>query len=199
MQRPCPPVFNLALNAAARRSAVLGSLAGWALAGPAVLALAVLLLAPTAALLAASLTDMELGGPPLHWVGLDNYAELLRDPAFRGALRNTLTYVAVVLPASVLIGLGLALLIEGGTRGRALLRAVFFLPVVSLLVAMATAWEYLLHPTIGPVNQVLGLLGIAPVNWLGLILPGFCGSPALCVDHAAIRTRRRSRSKLARP
>jgi len=64
-------------------------------------------------------------------------------------------------------GLGIALLVEAGARGRMLFRTVFFLPVVSLLVAMATAWEYLLHPTIGPVNQALRLFGLAPVNWLG--------------------------------
>jgi len=142
-------------------------LAGYLLAAPAVIGLLVLLLLPTAAVLAVSLTDMELGGPPLRWVGLGNYAELLHDPAFRQALRNTLVYVGAVLPLSVGLGLGLALLIEGGTRGRAVFRAVFFLPVVSLLVAMATAWEYLLHPTIGPVNRMLGLLGVAPINWLG--------------------------------
>ena len=141
--------------------------AGLVLSGPAVAALVLLLLAPTASLLAVSLTDMELGGPPLRWVGLANYAELLTDPTFRVALRNTLVYVGVVLPLSVGFGLGIALLIEGGARGRTLFRAVFFLPVVSLLVAMATAWEYLLHPTIGPLNQVLRLLGFAPVNWLG--------------------------------
>ncbi len=142
-------------------------MAGLLLAGPAVLGLAVLLLLPTAALLLVSLTDLEMGGPPLQWVGLGNYAELLRDAAFRGALRNTLVYVAAVLPLSVGLGLGVALLIEGGVRGRTFFRAVYFLPVVSLLVAMATAWEYLLHPTIGPVNAVLRLLGVAPVNWLG--------------------------------
>ena len=135
-----------------RRLSLEGS-AGLLLAGPAVIGLTVLLLVPTACLLAVSLTDMELGGPALRWVGLANYAELLDDQGFRGAMRNTLVYVAIVLPASLLLGLGIALLIEGGTRGRALFRAIFFLPVVSLLVAMATAWEYLLHPTIGPVNQ----------------------------------------------
>lgn len=144
-----------------------GALAGWLLAGPAVLGLVVLLLLPTAALLAVSLTDMELGGPPLRWVGLGNFAELLEDPTFRIALHNTVVYVAVVGPLSVGLGLGLALLIEGGVRGRTLFRAVFFLPVVSLLVSMATAWEYLLHPTIGPLNTVLRGFGIAPVNWLG--------------------------------
>ncbi len=143
------------------------ALAGLLLAGPAMLGLGVLLLLPTAAVLVLSLTDMELGGPPLRWIGLANYGDLLDDPGFRIALRNTLVYVAAVLPISAGLGLGIALLIEGGARGRALFRAVFFLPVVSLLVSMATAWEYLLHPTIGPVNQVLARFGIAPVNWLG--------------------------------
>jgi multiple sugar transport system permease protein len=157
-------VSDLALTA---RPGLSEAAAGLLLAAPAVVALAVLLLLPTAALLGLSLTDMELGGPALRWVGLDNYAELLHDPAFRQALRNTLVYVAAVLPVSLGLGLGIALLVEAGTRFRRLFRTVFFLPVVSLLVAMATAWEYLLHPTIGPVNQALGLLGIAPVNWLG--------------------------------
>ena len=82
--------------------------AGLLLAGPAVLALAVLLLLPTGALLLASLTDMELGGPAVRWIGGDNYAELWRDAKFRQALGNTLVYVAAVLPASVIGGLGLA-------------------------------------------------------------------------------------------
>jgi multiple sugar transport system permease protein len=65
------------------------------------------------------------------------------------------------------MALFLAILIEAGARGRAFFRAVFFLPVVSLTVAMATAWQYLLHPGIGPVNAVLRGLGMATPNWLG--------------------------------
>lgn len=152
--------------------------AGLLLAAPAMAGLVLLLLLPTAAVLAVSFTDMELGGPPLRWIGLGNYAELLTDPTFRQALHNTLVYVAVVLPASLGLGLGIALLVEAGTRGRMLFRAVFFLPVVSLLVAMASAWEYLLHPTIGPVNHLLGRFGVAPVNFLGSsdwVLASLCG------------------------
>jgi multiple sugar transport system permease protein len=142
-------------------------LSGLVLAAPAVIALTILLLLPTASVLVLSFTDYELGAPALRWIGLANYVDLLDDPGFRIALHNTVVYVVAVLPISVAAGLGIALLIEAGTRGRAFFRAVFFLPVVSLLVSMATAWEYLLHPTIGPVNQVLAMLGIAPVNWLG--------------------------------
>ena len=137
------------------------------LAAPAMLGLTLLLLVPTAAVLVLSFTDYELGEPTLRWIGLGNYIDLLTDPTFRIALHNTIVYVAAVLPLSVGLGLGIALLIEAGTRGKALFRAIFFLPVVSLLVSMATAWEYLLHPTIGPVNQLLHGLGIAPINWFG--------------------------------
>ena len=78
-----------------------------------------------------------------------------------------MVYAALVTPASVALGLGLALLIEAETRGKAFFRTVFFLPVVSLIVAMATVWQYLLHPTIGPVDQLLRVVGLPGPNWLG--------------------------------
>jgi multiple sugar transport system permease protein len=151
----------------ARRAGVGEALAAWMLTGPAILAYLGMLLVPTLAVLALSLTDYELGTVTLRFVGLANYAELLEDRAFAISVRNTAVFVAITTPVSILGALGLALLIEAGTRGRAFFRAAFFLPVVSLTVAMATAWQYLLHPTIGPVNHVLRLVGIAGPNWLG--------------------------------
>ena len=142
------------------------ALAGWMLTAPAAIAFLLMLLAPTLATIALAFTDYELGASALNWIGLENFAELLHDRGFGIALRNTILYVAIVAPASVLGGLALALLIEAGTRGRALFRAVFFLPVVSLPVAMAAAWQYLLHPTIGPLNAALRALGITGPNWL---------------------------------
>ncbi|WP_245214544.1 carbohydrate ABC transporter permease [Pararoseomonas indoligenes] len=142
------------------------ALAGWMLTAPAAIAFLLMLLAPTLATIALAFTDYELGAPALNWIGLENFAELLQDRGVAIALRNTILYVAIVAPASVLGGLALALLIEAGTRGRAAFRAVFFLPVVSLPVAMAAAWQYLLHPTIGPLNAALRAIGIAGPNWL---------------------------------
>ena len=134
---------------------------------PAALAYLLMLLLPTFATLLLAFTDYELGTPGFAWVGLDNFAEMLADRGFRVSVRNTLVYVGIVAPLSVLGGLGLALLVEAGGRGRAFFRAVFFLPVVSLTVAMASAWQYLLHPTIGPLNSALRWLGFgAPPFWL---------------------------------
>jgi len=143
------------------------ALAGWLLCGPAIIAFLGFLLVPTLAVGLLALTDYELGMPTLRFVGFDNFAELLEDRGFAKSVSNTAAFVAIVTPASIAAGLLLALLIEANERGRALFRAAFFLPVVSLIVAMATAWQYLLHPTIGPVNAMLRSLGIAGPNWLG--------------------------------
>lgn len=141
-------------------------LAGWMLCLPAALSYLLLLLLPTLAAVLLAFTDYELGAPGLAWIGLGNFAELIEDRGFRVSLRNTLIYVGIVAPASIAGALGLALLIEAAARGRALFRAVFFLPVVSLPVAMATAWQYLLHPTIGPLNALLAQFGLAGPAWL---------------------------------
>lgn len=143
------------------------SLAAWLLTLPAIAAFVLMLLIPTLAVVVIAFTDYELGAPALRYVGLANFAELMEDRGFLTSFRNTAFFVAVTTPASIIGGLGLALLIESGTRGRAFFRAVFFLPVVSLMVAMATAFQYMFHPTIGPVNAALRALGIVGPNWLG--------------------------------
>jgi multiple sugar transport system permease protein len=137
----------------------------WLLTLPAALSFALLLLLPSLAAIAMAFTDYELGLIPV-WIGLENFRELMEDRGFRRSFLNTIIYVGLVAPLSVGLGLALALLIEAGARGRVFFRAVFFLPVVSLTVAMAAAWQYLLHPTIGPVNTLLRMIGVAGPAWL---------------------------------
>uniref|UniRef100_UPI0013577E9E carbohydrate ABC transporter permease n=1 Tax=Rhodovarius lipocyclicus TaxID=268410 RepID=UPI0013577E9E len=139
---------------------------GWLLTLPAALAFLLLVLAPTLAAVTLAFTDFELGAGPPAWIGLENFRELLEDQGFLKSFRNTVLYVGLVAPASVALGLALALLIESRAPLRGFFRAVFFLPVVSLTVAMASAWQYLLHPTIGPINAALRAIGIAGPNWL---------------------------------
>lgn len=156
------------------------SLTAWLLLAPAVAAYLAMILVPTAALLVLAFTDYELGAPSLRFVGFANFAELMEDRGFAAAVRNTALYVLFVMPVSVGLGLLIGLLIDAGTRGRALFRALFFLPVVSLTVAMATAWSYILHPSIGPLNAALRAIGLDGPNWLGdsgtvLLSLGFIG------------------------
>ena len=140
--------------------------AGLALSAPASLLLALLLFLPSSGVIILSLTDYRFGMDAARFVGLDNYAAMLADPRVRESLANTFTYVAVVAPVSIGLGLLLAVLIEAQGALRGLFRTIFFLPVTATLVAMATAWEVLLHPTFGVVNTVLAALGLAKVRFL---------------------------------
>ncbi|WP_028745818.1 carbohydrate ABC transporter permease [Rhizobium mesoamericanum] len=139
----------------------------WLLSLPAIVLVFLFILLPVAAVIALGFTDFELGYAGLKFVGFDNYAELLTDRTFKRSLWNTSVYTAIVTPVSIFMALGLAMLIEAEGIGRSFFRTAYFLPVASLLVAMATVWQYLFHPTIGPINAVLSLIGIQGPNWLG--------------------------------
>lgn len=136
------------------------------LLAPAGILATVLLFIPVLAVAVMSLTDWQFGAASLHWVGLDNYAELWSDTVFRKSVANTLIYLGVVTVGSVALGLGLALLIESDQAGRGFYRTAFFMPTASTLIAMAVVWEFLLHPSAGLVNYLLAHVGIAPQNWL---------------------------------
>ena len=153
---------------ASRRSARASTQAraGLLLAMPAALLLIALVLLPSSAVLVLSLTDYQLGLGNSRFVGLDNYAVMVADTKFRGSLRNTIIYVAVVAPLSIGLGLLFAMMIEARTTLKAWYRTAFFLPVTATLVAMATAWEVLLHPTFGLFNTILAIFGASKVRFL---------------------------------
>ncbi|PWL17501.1 ABC transporter permease [Falsochrobactrum shanghaiense] len=161
---PAPKsIARTAAEKARRREEMLA----WKLSAPAIVMSLLLILLPTATVLIWSLTNFELGYDGVEFVGLENYIEIFNDRTFLVSLKNTAIYTVIVAPASVFLGLGAALLIESEARGKSFFRTVYFLPVASLLVAMATVWQYLLHPTLGPVNAMLGMVGIEGPNWLG--------------------------------
>jgi multiple sugar transport system permease protein len=157
---------DVATSDSARRMRLTETLAGFALTGPAVALLLVLFLLPAMAIFLIAVTNWQFGARTLSFVGLQNFADLLRDPTFTTSLRNTFAYVALVVPATVGIGLLIAIMIESGRTLRGFYRAAYFLPYMATLAAMAIVWEALLHPSIGLVNQVLRGFGFAGANWL---------------------------------
>lgn len=142
------------------------SLTAFTLLLPALLLMAALLIGPVAAVVLMSFTDYQLGAPSWSFVGLTNYIELTGDRVFWTSLTNTLVYVAIVVPTSIMLGLGLALLIESGTSLRSFYRSIFFIPVMATLIAMAISWEYMLHPQFGLINLMLKSLGLPAQSWL---------------------------------
>ncbi len=140
--------------------------AGWWFAAPAAALLVLLYVVPIGCLLVLSLTDYELGAVDLRWLGLANFERALADPVFVRAFKNTLLYVAIVIPGGVIGGLALALLVHSRRRTRSLYEVIYFLPVTSTLIAMATVWQFLLHPKLGPVNAALKSIGFGEVPFL---------------------------------
>jgi multiple sugar transport system permease protein len=139
---------------------------------PALIALLAFFVLPIAAAFVLSVTDFDLyalADPRnLRFVGLENYLRLLRDPAFWKAFQNTLFFVALGAPRSVGASFAAAfLLCARSARAQAFFRTVYFLPVVTTLVAVAVVWRFLYHPRLGLANRALAWLGIAPVDWLG--------------------------------
>ena len=146
--------------------------AGLWLAAPALGLIAVFFFLPVAASLLLSLTDFDIYAiadrDQLRVVGLANYVALARDPLFWRALLNTVVFVAVATPLSIAASLAAALLVTAAAvRLAGLFRTLLFLPVVTSLVAVAVVWRYVYHPRFGLLNYGLGLLGIAPRDWLG--------------------------------
>jgi len=137
-----------------------------ALSFPALFLMFLLLIAPVATVLVMSFTDYQLGASTLGFAGLHNYQELFSDRVFWTSLGNTLRYVAIVVPVSAALGLAVALLIESGGGLKSFYRAVFFIPVMATLIAMAISWEYMLHPQFGLINLLLKKIGLAPQAWL---------------------------------
>ncbi|WP_354129480.1 sugar ABC transporter permease [Bradyrhizobium sp. i1.15.2] len=149
-----------------RRQRLAEGVAAYTLAGPAVLLLVLLFFVPVIAVFVVALTDWQFGAHTFAFVGIANFREVFADDGFRASLLNTVIYVLIVVPGTVILGLAIAMLIESGRSLRALYRAIHFLPFMATLAAMAIAWEALLHPTIGLVNQTFSALGLPTANWL---------------------------------
>ncbi|MGE7471787.1 carbohydrate ABC transporter permease [Bosea sp. NPDC003192] len=154
------------LASSRRRRLWIERVTGLGFAAPALLLLVLTILAPLAVLVALSLTNYEFGGVDLDFVGLANFQKALADPIIRRSLLNTLIYVAILVPGGVFGALLIAILIHRRTRSRSLYEVIYFLPVTSTLIAMATVWQFLLHPSLGPINGLLKWLGFAPVAFL---------------------------------
>jgi len=98
-----------------------------------------------------------------RWVGLQNYTEVVTDERFGQAIRNTLLLAVGATLGSILLGLLLALLLEGQARHLWLIRTAVFLPTVAAMAVVAEVWRILYYPTAdGAVNSVLGWIGLGP-------------------------------------
>ena len=113
-----------------------------------------------------SLWDWPLLRPSRAFLGLGNYARLLRTPDFWRALRVTLLYAVGVVAVGTPLALGLALLLHQARRGQVLYRTAIFLPVAITTVVAAIFWRWLYQPYVGPLALLWQALGWRPIAWL---------------------------------
>jgi multiple sugar transport system permease protein len=148
-----------------RRSTVLA----YVLLGPSLFGVVTFMLLPLLVVLWLSLHRWDLLGP-IEYVGDENWRSVLSDSAFGNSLLVTLTFVAIVVPTQTVLGLMVAALLARGLPGTGLFRTMFVVPWISVPLAIAVLWRWILAPTDGVISTVLG----HRIEWLtdpGLALP----------------------------
>lgn len=137
----------------------------WVFLAPTLVGLLFGSLGPVAAAVGVSFTDWDVITPS-SFAGFDNYTRLFADPTFRKALVNTVLYVGLMVPASTVLGLLLAILMNQKLRAITWYRTAYFLPVVSSTVAVALVWSWIYAKDFGLLNYFLRLIDVEPVAWL---------------------------------
>lgn len=134
---------------------------------PSLAGLALFTLFPTAMALAISLFDWPVFGER-KFLGFGNYTHLFGDPVFRRVVFNTALFVVLYVPLNVVLSLGLATWLGPKIKGRQAFRVLFFIPVMTPMVANVMVWRLLFQPG--------GLLDAGLNSWFGIDAPNFLGS-----------------------
>lgn len=113
-----------------------------------------------------SLTRWDMISPRKIFVGLGNYRTLFNGSAFYQVLFNTVYFTAAILIGSIVLGLGLALLLNQRVRGRSAARAIVFAPYVLSGAAIGLVWAYIFDPVYGLMRVLLDLVGLPSPDWL---------------------------------
>ena len=145
------------------------TLLGYALLAPSLFGVVCFLLLPMLVVVWLSLHRWDLLSP-IRYVGLENWRSVLTDSAFGNSLLVTLVFIAIVVPAQIVLGLAAASLLARGLPGSGAFRTLYVLPWVCSPLAVAVLWRWILAPTDGALSTLLG----RRIEWLtdpGLALP----------------------------
>ena len=150
------------------RNRLADAVSRWAFMAPAAVILAAMLAYPIFYTIQISFSRFDLMSfSAVEWVGWDNYVHVLEDYRFWSSMKVTLIYLAFALPIQIVLGFGIAFLINADWRGRGTVRALFIIPMVVAPVVAGGIWRMILDPLWGMVNYLLGLVGLGPMDWFG--------------------------------
>lgn len=132
---------------------------------PVVLGLALFYMAPAAASLFLSFTSWD-GMTSPNFIGLENFQNLMKDEKFTGSMMNTLFYTLGTVPLSIAFATLLAVLLNQKIKGMVVYRTLFFIPVITMPIAVGMVWKWLYNSEFGLINYVLGAMNLPQPNWL---------------------------------
>ena len=135
---------------------------------PAGIILIFALLYPIGYLTVASFFDWRMGTPfaDSTFAGLGNYIWILKDPNFHESLMVTITFAFSVVALEMVIGVGLALMLERPIRGMSVFRTIFILPMMIAPIVVGLIWRYMYNPQFGILNKTLNSWGFQSIPWL---------------------------------
>ena len=141
----------------------------WAAFTPALLLMLAMGLLPLVNLFVTSFNDISWSGGSATWtfVGFNHYPELLSDPLVGAGLVNTALFALGAVSGQLVLGFLLALLVSRIPRGKVFFRALFILPILIPGIVIGAIWKLMLNFDFGLINQVIGLVGLGPFDWLG--------------------------------
>lgn len=139
----------------------------WLFPLPALIFIVLMMAFPVVYTIWISLTDLSMAqGGQGNFVGLKNYAEMLKDPRFFNAIKLTVYFTALAVGVETVLGVAIALILNREFAGKNLVKTLLLLPMVATPVAIGLAWTLFYEPTIGLGNYALKLLGLPPSKWL---------------------------------
>lgn len=142
------------------------SIWGYTFIAPMLMGFLIITVAPVIATFVYSLTNKNMMSRTTEFIGMENYAKLLKDKTFRSTMLQTLEFTVLLIPSNLVLTLALAVLLKDKFRGCGFFRTAVFTPVVTSVVVWGVLWKYIFQTDNGLINSILRMFGITGPQWL---------------------------------
>lgn len=133
---------------------------------PGLLTLFLVIIFPLLFTVRVSFSAWNVNNPAMDFIGVDNFVRMFQDERFWSSIVRLMFLAGGTVFLQYVLGFALALLVWHDLRGKRFWRVLFLVPMMTTPVVMSAIWQTILNESLGPVNDLLGKMGVAPVAWL---------------------------------